>query len=158
MSRKIGSGSISGCPILFPVCRTCPGRLWLHGPWSELAKSGDAFLSLVQEWDEEETVLSRQSSASSSSSEAPERNVDELISLPECQSAIGSVLGALEGRRIDAALIRSVQDALSGSADQADLVREGAATRNWLNETQRPSQNKCQRTALRQQTDTNSIY
>lgn len=105
------------------------GQLWLHGPWSELAKSGDAFLSLVQEWDvaESEKPLSRQSSSSSLQETVErERNADELISLAECQSAVGSVLGALEGRRIDAALIRNVRDTLSGSADlQTDLIREG---------------------------------
>ncbi|CAE7932971.1 ABCC2 [Symbiodinium necroappetens] len=105
------------------------GQLWLHGPWSELAKSGDVFLRLVQEWDiaESEEALSRQSSSSSLSETLErERNADELISLAECQSAVGSVLGALEGRRIDAALIRSVRETLSGSADlQTDLIREG---------------------------------
>ncbi|CAE7644984.1 abcC3 [Symbiodinium microadriaticum] len=105
------------------------GQLWLHGPWSELAKSGDVFLRLVQEWDiaESEEALSRQSSSSSLSETLErERNADELISLAECQSAVGSVLGALEGRRIDAALIRSVRETLNGSADlQTDLIREG---------------------------------
>ena len=60
------------------------------------------------------------------SSETPARNPDELISLPECQSAVGSVLAALEGRRIDAALIRNIQQSLGGMADQTDLIREGA--------------------------------
>lgn len=71
--------------------------------------------------------LSRQSSSSSLSETLErERNADELISLAECQSAVGSVLGALEGRRIDAALIRSVRETLNGSADlQTDLIREG---------------------------------
>ena len=109
--------------LFFNLREICGGRLWLHGPWSELANSGDAFLSLVQEWDEEESALSRQSSASSIST--PERNPDELISLPECQSAISSVLGALEGRRIDANLIRNVQETLGGTTEQADLIREG---------------------------------
>ena len=94
-----------------------------------MAKSGDAFLSLVQEWDvaESEKPLSRQSSSSSLQETVErERNADELISLAECQSAVGYVLGALEGRRIDAALIRNVRDTLSGSADlQTDLIREG---------------------------------
>ena len=109
------------------------GRIWLQGSWGELARSGDAFLNLVEEWEEMEEEDAGEKAESKESKEKPrehQRSVDSQVGLHECQSAVASVLGALEGRRINGSLIQSVRRSLAGEAElEADLVREG--TISW---------------------------
>ncbi|CAK9002186.1 ATP-binding cassette sub-family C member 4 (MRP/cMOAT-related ABC transporter) (Multi-specific organic anion transporter B) (MOAT-B) (Multidrug resistance-associated protein 4) [Durusdinium trenchii] len=116
------------------------GQIWLEGPWSVLAHSGDTFLSLVQAWKEEEDAKDAKENTQEHASHAEARgkeneqsrvfpsvlaSISQQVWLHECQSALASVLGALDGRRIDRMLIERVHQALSGEHD-TDLVREGS--------------------------------
>jgi len=108
------------------------GKIWLQGPWAELAHSGDSFLSLVQAWEQEEDELEAEAvettEKKSQASNIPiSSHISHQVGLHECQDALSSVLAALDGRRIDPLLIRRVREAMSGQAElQTDLIREGA--------------------------------
>ena len=111
-------------------------RVWLQGPWSQLANrgGGDAFLKLIQAWEQEEDANVKTDSNSEdfdlSSQDAPTLapSAPHQVGLQECQDALASVLTALDGRRIDRILIQRVHQALSGE-EQMDLVRDG--TISW---------------------------
>ena len=115
------------------------GQIWLQGPWAELAHSGDAFLSLVQAWEEEEDAEDAEAEAEEAKRSAIDAGTDKAngnangnhgnhqVGLRECQDAVTSVLAAFDGRRIDELLIQRVRQAMSGEAEiQMDLIRDGA--------------------------------
>lgn len=113
------------------------GQIWLQGPWAKLAHSGDAFLSLVQAWEEEEEKAEAEGQAAQAEPKTDGTSkVSEMadgmplqmhqVGLRECQDALSAILAAFDGRRIDPTLIERVRQAMNGEAEQMDAVREGA--------------------------------
>ena len=115
-------------------------QIWLQGSWAELAHSGDAFLSLVKAWEEEEEAEAEEAEAQEAATAKAGNHITShghggvlgihlghQVSLRECQDALTSVLAAFDGRRIDPMLIQRVRQAMSGEAEiQMDLIRDGA--------------------------------
>ena len=108
--------------------------IWLSGPWAQLAHETDAFLSLVQAWEQEEDEEQQEQQQQEKEEKVLEKALEKAssglrahhVGLGECQEALATALTALDGRRIDATLIQRIREALGGEELQTDLIREGA--------------------------------